>query len=978
MCAGSIRCSLKNKLRQLTVLLCAVPLLSQASHIQFEQQRVTEGIRYSIHPAQLKIHHVNQPELNTTLNWLGVQQGDGFVKPKLLGEVKGAHYTAFKRIGLTEWYKPLRGQLEHGITLLDDGYVQTVEDSSHVRRKTVQLRFELKSPMLHWRAEGAQIKRILGVKDHRVMLDYGELVAFDATGQTLPSTMTIHPRKNSTWVDIDVDVTRAEYPVVIDPLFKPDASQAIVPADLKKDDYFARSLATSTTGRWLFVGASPAVHRVNSANVAPPNGGTQSTNHGSTVNGVDAPVRVFKQVQQAGSFTWVKHSDIPAVSDSISARTQFGYAIAQWDEWLAVSAPDYQKNIQFSDGTTRPAQQGAVHFHKLDANQNNGSGKWVFHQTLTYPFVAVADAKMGVRMAFENGVLALSVPFEGDNVGRVLLAVKDAQDHWAYVGASGATPLYGLTAGNDTRCNKDLFGASLAMHHDYLVVGRPLGVEGCNTANKGLLSGSVHVFKKQNTGSSSGQWLEKQVLYPPNKSTAQGYAFGHSVAINGDHLLVGAIYAKNKKSITTGVVYPYELDSNGVWVLRPDPDANSANNTGYKIEPSHGERGMTFGFSLALNGDKALIGATGSGWSGYDGTIGQDANADRVGEVYVYAFSNGAWHQSQVIKSIATTIRGQLFGMTLGWLQNQGVPLIGSPLAVDKNNVRTGYLQQYKPADDVSLSTIQLGASGLSSMVEGTDFDVTITIKNDARLDDSVEHPLFINTHGLPITLTNSPSDFLCDSTQKNGRYACQLPVMTKASKREALFGFKVGAFTTQMNEAIEFSIEPSTNREVVHGVGLSIARNVSLNHPPQTQLLDSEFVNVDYNQLNNTDLLLARTKVKDKDQAKTFCMLNTFQKGFICKPLDENTFGLFLDASQSKALKETNDVFMRFSDGIDIVTEKVTVNVANLPNIETDPVSSGSATSALGLMDLCCLLWLNLLGRTLLKKSAPVNPSSL
>lgn len=946
MRVGSIYLDLKRKLCVLAIVACVMPVLAQAKS---EQLPVQKALKFTIKPAQLSIHHTAHPELRTTLNWLGVKQGKEFVKPSLINTTQGKNHTEFKRAELTEWYKTLDGKLEHGITLVNDRYAQLITSDHQASVKKIQLRFELMSPQLLWRADTAQTTRLLGFKGDRSILEYGNLVAFDSNGKQLESSMAIHPKHHSTLVDIDVDVTNAQYPVVIDPLFASDTSQEITPANLKKDDYFARSFASATAGNhhWLFVGSAPAVRSVNPAN---------SANQSNTpvVNGVDSPVRVFKQVQQAGGFTWIKHSDIPAVSDSISTHTQFGYAIAQWDEWLAVSAPDYQKNIQFSDGITRPAQQGAVHFYKFDANQNNGSGEWVLHQTLTYPFVAVADAKMGVRMTFENGVLALSAPFEGNNVGRVLLVVKDAQDHWAYVGASGSTPFYGLTASNDTRCNRDLFGASLAMYGDYLIVGRPLAVEGCNTQNKGLLTGAAHVFKKQNTGNSAGQWVETQVLYPPNKSSAQGDAFGHSVAINKDHLLVGAIYAKNKQRVTTGVVYPYELTSNGLWVLRSNPTSSAI---GQVIAPENGKDSMAFGFSLALNDHDVLIGATGSGWSGYDGLSGQDVNADRVGEVHVYAFNNGVWQNHQVIPSWAKTIRGQLFGMTLGWIKNQKIPLIGSPLAVNKNNVKSGYLQQYKKADDVALSRIQVSQAALSSMVENALFDMTLTITNNAPFDDSTTHEFFIKTNGLPITLTGAPADFLCNLTQQNGRYVCQLPVLNAGSSKQARFEFKVGAFTAQMNQSIEFFIQPSANQTMVNSSGLNIGRNVTLNHPPQPQLLGAGTIQADYNTLGTTIVPLTQIKVTDLDNAQTFCVIPTQNTAFTCKQMGLNTFGLSVDSNKLSALKNTNDVYMRFSDGVDLVTQKVTVNVANVPVTAANSAPSSAGKASFNVFELFFLL---------------------
>ena len=91
--------------------------------------------------------------------------------------------------------------------------------------------------------------------------------------------------------------------------------------------------------------------------------------------------------------------------------------------------------------------------------------------------------------------------------------------------------------------NSSQFGASVALHGDYLAVGQPL----FGSADKGR----VRVYEVNATGS----WNKIQ-----DKQGADGDFFGTSVAVhdNGDgtaEIAVGAPDAFNPHSVRTGVVY---------------------------------------------------------------------------------------------------------------------------------------------------------------------------------------------------------------------------------------------------------------------------------------------------------------------------------------------------------------------------------------------------------------------------------------
>lgn len=81
-------------------------------------------------------------------------------------------------------------------------------------------------------------------------LSYGELSARDASGRALTSRLTLH----GTTVTIEVDASRARYPVTIDPLIG-QGEQRPLPSGETEDGQFGFSIALSADGSTALVGA---------------------------------------------------------------------------------------------------------------------------------------------------------------------------------------------------------------------------------------------------------------------------------------------------------------------------------------------------------------------------------------------------------------------------------------------------------------------------------------------------------------------------------------------------------------------------------------------------------------------------------------------------------------------------------------------------------------------------------------------------
>ena len=159
------------------------------------------------------------------------------------------------------------------------------------------------------------------------------------------------------------------------------------------------------------------------------------------------------------------------------------------------------------------------------------------------------------------------------------------------------TPESKLTTG-DYATAEDQFGFSMAVDGDTMVVGAPYNdAETCTNPPR-CNTGAVYLFK-----SAGNTWVPDDTTFELTASDAvNGDQFGWSVAIDGDRLAVGAP-SKNEGKAVSGAVYLFEYDGN-TWV----PDENQQ-----KLTASVPESSGRFGFSLALDGDKLVVGAPGSG-----------------------------------------------------------------------------------------------------------------------------------------------------------------------------------------------------------------------------------------------------------------------------------------------------------------------------------------------------------------------------
>ncbi len=229
----------------------------------------------------------------------------------------------------------------------------------------------------------------------------------------------------------------------------------------------------------------------------------------------------------------------------------------------------------------------------------------------------------------------------------------------------------------------DNFGYSVAVNGDTAIIGARW-----NNDN-GPNSGSAYVFIR-----SGSVWTQQAKLLPGDG--AEDDEFGYSVSISGDTAIIGA-YLDDDNGNNSGSAYVFTR-TGGIWTLQA------------KLLPDDGEEEERFGYSVSIDGDKAVVGA-----------IWDDDIDNRAGSAYIFSRSGGVWTQQAKLLP-ADGARSDFFGEAVSidgnsavigaWGNNDNGPNSGSVYVF----TRTGgvWVEQAKLLPDDGFSYDSFGESAVS------------------------------------------------------------------------------------------------------------------------------------------------------------------------------------------------------------------------------------------------------------------------
>jgi len=232
----------------------------------------------------------------------------------------------------------------------------------------------------------------------------------------------------------------------------------------------------------------------------------------------------------------------------------------------------------------------------------------------------------------------------------------------------------------------DNFGYAVAVSGDVVVVGA------WHNDDNGADSGSAYVYRWN--GSS---WIETKLLASDG---AVGDWFGFSVAVSGDVAMVGS-FLDDDNGPDSGSAYAYRFNSSS-WTWAET-----------KLLASDGAAGDYFGFSVAVSGDVAVVGA-----------YQNDDDGVNSGSAYVYRFDGSSWAETKLLASDGTV--SDWFGYSVG--VSGDVAVVGA-YGVDDNGPSSGsaYVHGGVSAADCNTN----GEGDLCDILAGTSSDLDVSLTPD-------------------------------------------------------------------------------------------------------------------------------------------------------------------------------------------------------------------------------------------------------
>ncbi|MBD2701941.1 FG-GAP repeat protein [Spirosoma sp. BT702] len=197
----------------------------------------------------------------------------------------------------------------------------------------------------------------------------------------------------------------------------------------------------------------------------------------------------------------------------------------------------------------------------------------------------------------------------------------------------------------------DQFGTSVAISGDYAII----GANGKTIGGK-LSQGAAYIFVR-----SGNSWNQLQQLTANDGAASD--LFGRSVAISGDYAIVGAHFKTINSSTSQGAAYVF-LRSGNNWNLQQRLTAND------------GAPSDHFGWSVAISGDNAIIGAENKFVFGVS-----------QGVAYVFTRSGITWTQQQRLTASDGT-GGDYFGSCVAISGDYAI--VGAPSKAISPNTNQG------------------------------------------------------------------------------------------------------------------------------------------------------------------------------------------------------------------------------------------------------------------------------------------------
>ena len=308
-----------------------------------------------------------------------------------------------------------------------------------------------------------------------------------------------------------------------------------------------------------------------------------------------------------------------------------------------------------------------------------------------------------------------------------------------------------LTASDTT---ENQFSSSVAISNNTMVVGAP---KADIMQIQGAFRGAAYIYTR-----SGGIWTEQQKIFASDHAPSR--KFGNAVAISGSTVVVGET-PNTANSSRLAAAYFFILNG-GTWTQEQE------------ITASDGTIGDGFSWSVAINGDTAIIGAlpennlgsayvltrSGTTWTqqqklipsdgatnkGFGNSVSMSGNAaiigasaDNIGQgsAYIFTGTGTTWTQQQKLIPSDRATNGRAndrFGNSVGISVNTAI--VGSYLADIGANVDQGTAYIFTDLNATPTPTVQFGSATFSVNEGGGSATINVSRTGDTSGTSTVDY----------------------------------------------------------------------------------------------------------------------------------------------------------------------------------------------------------------------------------------------
>jgi len=312
------------------------------------------------------------------------------------------------------------------------------------------------------------------------------------------------------------------------------------------------------------------------------------------------------------------------VAQDRTHNDEFGRSVSISGNYAVIGVPLEQED---AEGKNPVNGAGAIYIFKLD-----DGGKWKQLQKMVASDRGAGD-NFGCSVGISGGYIVVGSNRDHKNAAGIKDNNLSGSAYIFELNQNGTWYLVKkITADPESRGGQEYFGTAVAIEGNTIVVSAPDHAKDVSNRLESNVTaaGALYVFER--TG---GSWIQTQKIVSNDREL--GSWLGNSVSICGNNIIAGAIggdYDANRANRVeaAGNAYIFERKG-GKWVQTQKLAADD--------RTPHDE----FGFSVAISGDYAVVGAR-----GVTEKRGDEDNGLYTGNAYVFKRNaGGGWSQQMKI-----------------------------------------------------------------------------------------------------------------------------------------------------------------------------------------------------------------------------------------------------------------------------------------------------------------------------------------